>query len=97
MGLAACALHAYRAEERGPIQGALNFAIANSVGAYLSLTGIALIYGRTGALNLAQIGAARLVGKIDWSCTSSWRAPCSEGHEPTLDDAPGDVQNVLRG
>jgi len=25
------------------------------VGAYLSLTGIALIYGRTGALNRAQI------------------------------------------
>ena len=26
------------------------------VGAYLSLSGIALIYGRTGALNMAQIG-----------------------------------------
>ena len=39
MGVAAYALTAYRPEERGPIQGALNFAIINSVGAYLSLTG----------------------------------------------------------
>jgi len=58
MGVSAYALTAYRPEERGPIQGALNFAITNSVGAYLSLTGIALIYGRTGALNMAQIGAS---------------------------------------
>jgi multicomponent Na+:H+ antiporter subunit D len=56
MGVAAYALTAYRPEERGPIQGALNFAITNSIGAYLSLSGIALIYGRTGALNMAQIG-----------------------------------------
>ena len=60
MGVSAYALTAYRPEERGPIQGALNFAITNSVGAYLSLTGIALIYGRTGALNMAQI--SRYVG-----------------------------------
>src|SRR5581483_3689852 len=58
MGVAAYALTAYRPEEKGPIQGALNFAITNSVGAYLSLSGIALIYGRTGALNMAQIGAS---------------------------------------
>ncbi len=55
MGVSAYALTAYRPEERGPIQGALNFAICNSVGAYLSLSGIAVIYGRTGALNMAQI------------------------------------------
>jgi multicomponent Na+:H+ antiporter subunit D len=57
MGVAAYALTAYRPEERGSLQGALNFAITNSVGAYLSLSGIGLIYGRTGALNMAQIGA----------------------------------------
>jgi multicomponent Na+:H+ antiporter subunit D len=57
MGVSAYALTAYRPEERGSIQGALNFAITNSVGAYLSLSGIAIIYGRTGALNMAQIGA----------------------------------------
>src|ERR1700728_423674 len=55
MGVAAYGLTAYRPEERGPLQGALNFAITNSVGAYLSLSGIALIYARTGALNMAQI------------------------------------------
>ena len=58
MGVSAYTLTAYRPEERGPIQGALNFAITNSVGAYLSLSGIGLIYGRTGALNMAQIGAS---------------------------------------
>jgi multicomponent Na+:H+ antiporter subunit D len=58
MGVSAYALTAYRPEERGPLQGALNFAITNSIGAYLSLSGIALIYGRTGALNMAQIAAA---------------------------------------
>ena len=56
MGVSAYALTAYRPEERGPVQGALNFAITNSIGAYLSLSGIALIYGQTGALNMAQIG-----------------------------------------
>ncbi len=57
MGVSAYALTAYRPEERGPLQGALNFAITNSVGAYLSLSGIALVYARTGALNMAQISA----------------------------------------
>jgi multicomponent Na+:H+ antiporter subunit D len=57
MGVAAYALTAYRPEEKGSLQGALNFAITNSIGAYLSLSGIGLIYGRTGALNMAQIGA----------------------------------------
>ena len=38
------------------MQGAVNFAITNSLGGYLFAIGIALIYARTGALNLAQIG-----------------------------------------
>ncbi len=58
MGVAAYALTAYRTEEKGPLQGALNFAITNSVAAYLSLMGIALVYARTGALNMAQVGHA---------------------------------------
>jgi multicomponent Na+:H+ antiporter subunit D len=58
MGAVAYALTAYRIEERGPIQGAINFAITNSVGAYAILIGLALLYARTGALNMAQIGAA---------------------------------------
>ena len=55
--MAAYALVGYDIEEEGPLQGALNFAVTNSVGAFLILTGIALLYARTGALNMAQIGA----------------------------------------
>jgi multicomponent Na+:H+ antiporter subunit D len=58
MGAVAYALTAYKVEERGPIQGAINFAISNSVGAYAIFVGIGLLYARTGALNMAQIGAA---------------------------------------
>jgi multicomponent Na+:H+ antiporter subunit D len=56
MGVAAYALAGYMVEELGPLQGALNFAITNSIGAFLILFGTALVYGHTGALNLAQIG-----------------------------------------
>ena len=58
LSVAAYALVAYDIEEEGPLQGALNFAVTNSIGAFLILTGIALLYGRTGALNMAQIGSA---------------------------------------
>jgi multicomponent Na+:H+ antiporter subunit D len=43
-------------DKRSPLEGSLNFAITNSVGAVFVLLGIALVYARTGALNLAQIG-----------------------------------------
>jgi multicomponent Na+:H+ antiporter subunit D len=56
MGVAAYALTALQIEEHGPIQGAINFAVTNSVAGFAALMGIALLYGRTGALNLAQIG-----------------------------------------
>jgi multicomponent Na+:H+ antiporter subunit D len=58
MSVSAYALAGFRVQERAPLEGALNFAIANSVGALMVLVGIALLYGRTGALNLAQIGAS---------------------------------------
>ncbi|HEY2601071.1 MAG TPA: proton-conducting transporter membrane subunit [Thermoleophilaceae bacterium] len=58
MSVAAYALTGYRTDQRAPLEGTLNFAITNSIGALLVLTGIALLYGRTGALNLAQIGEA---------------------------------------
>lgn len=58
MGVTAFALTGYKVEEQGPLEGALNFAITNSIGAFLVLIGIGLLYGRTGALNLAQIGHA---------------------------------------
>ncbi|MGO9820193.1 MAG: complex I subunit 5 family protein [Solirubrobacteraceae bacterium] len=56
MGAVAYALTAYKIEERGPVQGAINFAISNSIGAYAMFIGIGLLYARTGALNMAQIG-----------------------------------------
>jgi len=58
MGVAAYALTGFQVERLGPVQGAVNFAITNSVGGYLLAVGIALLYARTGALNLAQIGRA---------------------------------------
>jgi multicomponent Na+:H+ antiporter subunit D len=54
--VAAYALTGYRTTDPGSVRGALNFAITNSVGAILVLAGIAMLYGRTGALNLAQLG-----------------------------------------
>ncbi|HEU5278109.1 MAG TPA: complex I subunit 5 family protein [Gaiellaceae bacterium] len=56
MSVAAFALTGYRIEQPSALQGAINFAVVNSIGAFMILTGIALLYGRTGALNLAQIG-----------------------------------------
>ncbi len=64
MSAAAFALCGYHSEEPGPLEGALNFAVTNAIGAFLVLCGIGLLYGRTGALNLAQIGR-RLAGPPD--------------------------------
>jgi multicomponent Na+:H+ antiporter subunit D len=58
MSVAAYALTAFRVEQRGPLQGGLNFAVVNSIAGFLVLIGTGLLYGRTGALNLAQIGEA---------------------------------------
>ncbi len=58
MSACAYALTAFRIEERGPLQGAINMAISNSVAAYAMFLGVGLLYARTGALNMAQIGAA---------------------------------------
>ena len=56
MGVSAYALTGFQVERLGPVQGAVNFAITNSLGGYLLALGIALLYARTGALNLAQVG-----------------------------------------
>ncbi len=56
MAVSAFALAAFHTGSRASLRGALNFAITNSIGAFLVLIGIALLYSRTGALNLAQIG-----------------------------------------
>jgi multicomponent Na+:H+ antiporter subunit D len=63
--VAAYALAGYQTTDPGSVRGALNFAITNSVGAILVLGGIALLYGRTGALNLAQLGQALARGPAD--------------------------------
>jgi multicomponent Na+:H+ antiporter subunit D len=56
MGVAAYALAGFKVSELGPLQGGINMAVTNTVGAYFILIGIGLLYARTGALNLAQIG-----------------------------------------
>src|ERR1700755_2179300 len=58
MSTVAYALTAYRIEERAPIQGAINFAITNSIAVYAMFIALAMLYARTGVLNMAQIGAA---------------------------------------
>lgn len=65
MSAAAFALCGYKTEEPAPLQGALNFAVTNTVGALFVLHGIALIYARTGALNLAQAGRTLAAQPLD--------------------------------
>jgi multicomponent Na+:H+ antiporter subunit D len=56
LSVSAFALAGYKIEDPGSLHGALNFAVTNSAGAIMLLSGIGLLYARTGALNLAQIG-----------------------------------------
>lgn len=56
MSVSAYVLAGFLIDKRAPLEGSLNFAVTNSAGAILVLTGIALVYAKTGALNLAQIG-----------------------------------------
>ena len=58
MSTAAFALCGLKTKEPAPLQGSFNFAVTNTVAAFLGLTGIALLYAVTGALNMAQIGLA---------------------------------------
>ncbi|HZS31273.1 MAG TPA: complex I subunit 5 family protein [Gaiellaceae bacterium] len=63
MAVAAYALTGFLVERLGPVQGAVNFAITNTTGSYLFAIGIALLYARTGALNLAQLGQTLAHGR----------------------------------
>ena len=56
MSVAAFALCGLKTLEPAPLQGAYNFAIVNTVGAFMIVLGIGLLYARTGALNFAQLG-----------------------------------------
>jgi multicomponent Na+:H+ antiporter subunit D len=63
--VAAYALAGYQTTDPGSVRGALNFALTNAVGAIFVLAGIAILYGRTGALNLAQLGQSLATGPAD--------------------------------
>lgn len=56
MSTAAFALCGLKTSEPAPLQGSFNFAVTNTIAAFMILTGIALLYAVTGALNMAQIG-----------------------------------------
>ena len=56
MSVSAFALCGLKTLEPAPLQGAFNFAIVNTVGAFMIVMGIGLLYARTGALNFAQVG-----------------------------------------
>lgn len=58
MGAATYGLTGMKVEEETSLQGALNFGIVNSLGAYVSLMGIGLLYARTGRLDLPGLGYA---------------------------------------
>ncbi|GAB3407826.1 complex I subunit 5 family protein [Flindersiella endophytica] len=72
MGAAAYVLTGYRAEEPTSVQGALNFGIVNSLGASFCLLGIALLYARTGELNLRAAGSALAQGHSDGLVVASF-------------------------
>lgn len=65
MSAAAFALCGYKTDDPGSLQGALNFAVTNTIAAYFVLSGIGLLYARTGALNMAQMGRALASGPLD--------------------------------
>jgi multicomponent Na+:H+ antiporter subunit D len=58
MGAAAYALAAFKIEDPESVQGGLNFGVVNSLGAYLTLTGIGILYAHTGQLGLPQLAVA---------------------------------------
>jgi multicomponent Na+:H+ antiporter subunit D len=58
MGAAAYALTGFHVEDETAVEGGLNFGLMNSLGAYLSLTGLAILYARVGQLGLPQLGDA---------------------------------------
>ena len=65
MSVVAYALTGYGVKHAGPLEGAINFAVTNSVGSFCILFGIGFLYARTGALNLDQIGEALAGRKAD--------------------------------
>lgn len=58
LGVVAYALTGYRVDAEQPLQGALTFAVTNTVGGLFVLVGIGLLYGRAAQLGLAPLGVA---------------------------------------
>src|SRR5690348_13436531 len=56
MSVSAFALCGLKTLEPAPLQGAFNFAIVNTICAFMIVMGIGMLYARTGALNFAQVG-----------------------------------------
>jgi multicomponent Na+:H+ antiporter subunit D len=63
MSVSAFALCGLKTVEPAPLQGSYNFAIVNTIGGFMIVLGIGLLYARTGALNFAQVG--RAIGSRD--------------------------------
>jgi multicomponent Na+:H+ antiporter subunit D len=58
MSAVAYGLAGFKIEDATSVQGALNFGIVNSLGAYLTLMGIGILYAELGALGLPQLSEA---------------------------------------
>ena len=58
IGAAGYALTGIKVEDESAVEGALNFGIVNSLGAYLSLAGLVVLYARVGKLDLPGLGEA---------------------------------------
>jgi multicomponent Na+:H+ antiporter subunit D len=58
MGATAYALTGFKIEDPTSVHGALNFGIINSLGAYVSLMGVGLLYARVGNLTLPELHVA---------------------------------------
>jgi len=65
MSVSAFALTAIDVDEGAALEGSLNFAVTNTIGSFLAVIGIALVYARTGALNIAQAGHVFDHGHVD--------------------------------
>jgi multicomponent Na+:H+ antiporter subunit D len=65
MSVSAYALTGIDVDEGAALEGSLNFAVTNTVGSFLAVIGIALVYARTGALNIAQAGHVLDRGHVD--------------------------------
>ncbi|GAA0369856.1 hypothetical protein NE235_19890 [Actinoallomurus spadix] len=76
MSVIAYVLTGYKAEEPRTVHGALNFGVINSLGAYVTLMGIGLLYARTGQLGFAAMGA-RLPGQDHRLVTVAFALVCT--------------------